>query len=351
MSNRNETKNSADRSTNTTSNKKTPVKPLLCENFVCQQLKFSELEMDSERSKAQGIAFPNYGDNNNKLIFQTPEFTITQYGIPQLGDYYKDDKSRSFFKFPFDPSQPGCLELEKMFTEIDQYMVKNQSTILGRYSKLYKYKPIIKEPMVEEEIDDDVVEEKKPKNSKTTEKKERFKYWRAKMDLSYPDCEVLTKVYIKGEASPVTVRSATDMTKYVPWGSTVRCIVMMNKLWAEKTKKSPDVKFREYGLVFKVMQVETTPRDNGGNVREAFSQYAFCDNSTEESDDEQEKDKQEKTDEDNNEEAEGEEEAEEGEGEEEAEDVEEEPEPEPEPPKKSSSKKSTSNAKSSRSKK
>ena len=366
MSQKTANKKTETKSASTTYQTRKPQKPFLCENFVSQKLTFTELDMDNERCKAQGIAYPNYGDG--KFIFQTPEFKITQYGIPSLGDYYKDDKDRCFFKFPLDPSQAGCVTLEKMFSEIDKYMIKNQPTILGKYAKVFKYKPIVKEPAPDEDLSE-IVEEtetdkKKSKAGKSSvEKKEKMRFWRAKMDLSYPDCEILTKVYVKGESTPVNVTTATEMNKYVPWGSSVRCIIMMNKLWAEKTKKNKEAKFREYGLVMKVMQMESTPRENAGNMRDAFSEYAFFDGTTQEgesdetnnngqvSDNNEKEDDNEKVEGTTNEELDGEDgeaEAEEDdvvggeaeEDEEEAEDDEEDdPEPEPEPPKKTSGKK------------
>jgi len=116
----------------------------------------------------------------------------------------------------------------------------------------------------------------------------RFKSWRAKWDYSFPDNLVETKVFIKNPTAepenrltPVPVRTVTDIHQHCPWGSRVRLIVAMSKVWAAKQKR--DVKkdkFRDYGITLKIIQMEVTPRESQ-NIRQLFSHYAFLDGSEE----------------------------------------------------------------------
>lgn len=250
--------------------------PVLCKNFDVNNFSFTEIG-ENERSKAQLISYPRY--NDSQFVFQTPEFQITQYGLPDLGEFCKTDNDRNYIKAPLDPDQQGCREIEEMLSKIDKYVQKNQNTILGRYvssKSKYSFTTCVKEPQEPEELEDasDNKKERKPKH----------KYWRAKFDLSYPEQKILTKVYVRrtNENGQVTreqvpVTNATEMSEYLKWGSRIRMIVMMNKLWAEKTKKDPRSEFKNYGLTFKIMQLEIEPREKAGSMKDAFGQFAFVD--------------------------------------------------------------------------
>ena len=89
--------------------------------------KVDELQLNNERSKSQMIAYLRYG--NGSVVFQTPEFEISQYGIPPLGDYAKTDDQRQTLKLPLDPEQEACKLLESMFSQIDKHMTKEQKEI------------------------------------------------------------------------------------------------------------------------------------------------------------------------------------------------------------------------------
>lgn len=64
----------------------------------------------------------------------------------------------------------------------------------------------------------------------------------------------------------------------MPWGSKVRMLVMANKLWADRTAKAnADKSTRSYGIGFKILQIETTPRERTGSYKEELKKYSFID--------------------------------------------------------------------------
>jgi hypothetical protein len=280
-----ETQSKASQQKATTSSeghKSAQVRPLLCEQFSIENLHTTELDTKSERAKSQYMAFVRYDYPEAKeqnFVFQIDNVKLTQYGMP-TGDseYYKTDDARSFVKLPLDPSQVNCARLERMLSSIDDQAINNKEKMLGKYAKLYTYSKLVREPSVKDEMDE--INENEKKDTKK-EEREKFKYCKLKFDLSFPDKEIVTQVYVNRDGKPVRVpiKNATELDEYLKWGSTIRCIVIMNKLWAAKAK---DVNgLRQFGLSMKIRQIEITPREGGGG-NEVLKHYAFIDDSTNE---------------------------------------------------------------------
>ncbi|QKF94039.1 hypothetical protein QKU48_gp0581 [Fadolivirus algeromassiliense] len=254
--------------------------PFLTENFSIKNYSLTPLE-HNERSEAHLIAYPR--NKESTFVFQTPEFTLSQYGIPPLGKYATTDAQRTTLKLPLDPDQPECVQLENMFKEIDNYMKTNQKKIFaGQDTGLsYVYKSIVREPKKQQQpVSDPKKKGAAPEPSKPQKPKCRF--WKAKLDINFDTKDIQTVVFAKNPASPdekptrKVVTNASDLEQYMPWGSKVRMIVMMNKMWAEKTEKDEGVPLK-FGLSFKVLSIETTPREKSGSYRDAIANYAFID--------------------------------------------------------------------------
>ena len=131
--------------------------------------RFSVTDMiDSKYIPKQKISYPmySYPKGDSQLIFETDPIKFVQYGIPLLGDYYKTDKDRNFFKIPCDPEQKACINLFKMLEKIDGFMVKNKKELFGKLADKYTYVPLVKKPYDnDDDIDDyDSREEKRRKN-------------------------------------------------------------------------------------------------------------------------------------------------------------------------------------------
>jgi hypothetical protein len=264
------------------SEKKTKTKVKLDE-FDVTKVKFEEIDMKMKGQK-QGIGYVRYvyPHGKNNFVLQVDAINMTQYGIPKKE--WVEGK-RTNFTIPFDPEQEGCNSLENMLTQVDEYTEENKKEILGKFAKLYTYQPIVRESAnLDDLITDDDDEDKK----KTTEDKVRFKYCKMKLDTTYPDCEIKTGVYVRDpetdKATYTPVANATQLSDYVNWGSEVRMIVMVNKLWAAKNKDKSGT--RSYGTTMKILQLDVKPRQSSGSIRNQFSRYAFddSDNSDEEDD-------------------------------------------------------------------
>jgi hypothetical protein len=227
----------------------------------------------------------------------------------------------------------------------------------------FSYKSIVREPKKDILIPDPKSAKKgQSQQDKSAPIKPKYKFWKAKLDLTYPEGKIQTILFVRDGTKPddkpkrVNVDTVTELEQYIPWGSKVRMIIMMNKMWAEKNPKDEEIP-QKFGLAFKVLSIETTPREKSGSYRDAIANYAFIDDGEEENDnnidnsgtntsgqsnkldsgvadnvDEIEEGEEEGEEEEEGEGEEGEEEGEEGEeGEEDVDEEEPEPEPEPEP--------------------
>jgi len=244
--------------------------------------KFSLTELaKNERSEAQFIAYPRYGEG--MFVFQTKEYELKEYGIPST-KYAKSAADRMTLKLALD-DQPANVENVQMFKQIDDHCVNptNKTKIFEPINLVnkkgqkvpFEYKPIIREPR-----ESDVIEEPKEKDQNKPEKV-KSNFWKAKLDTNYETGDIVTSIFVRDPENPTAkptkadVRTIEDLEKYLTWGSKIRLIVMMNKLWAEKAPKNS--KERQYGFGFKILSIETTPRVKQGSYKESISNYAFQD--------------------------------------------------------------------------
>ena len=93
-----------------------------------------------------------------------------------------------------------------------------------------------------------------------------------KLNLSWPDDKVLTKVFVvdkssgKKKRTAVEVETVDDVTKYVNWNGTFTPIVRPVKMWAQpSSKKDP-----EYGFVVKIVKLVAEPSTSGSGAYSAY---------------------------------------------------------------------------------
>jgi hypothetical protein len=273
-------------------NSKKSVPPVKCANFDSSCLSFTDLDIDNERNKAQMISYPRYTHQKHgesSYIFQTDWIQLTQYGLPKKGsepgDFYMNDTDRTFLKIPLDPEQESCQHLQDMLLKVDDYIETNKADIFKTFAaskkttgvkaaKLFTYQPIVRKPQDENEFGETIVDDKK---------KEKFLYCKMQFNTSYPEKDITSMVFIRDENDktqksnvPATVSSATDLENVgLVWGSKVRMIVMVNKLWAAKAKDNNGS--RRFGVTMKILQMEVIPREKSGSIKEQFTRYAFID--------------------------------------------------------------------------
>jgi len=219
------------------------------------------------------------------LLLQTPQIELNTYGIPKKGDYYSDDKQRSFIKVPLDQDNSDCKLFHDKLVELDALLDSDEMRvkIFGsiKKSKGYKYQSIIREPVVqtiEENSDSDDDNDNSQATSGTSYP--RPPYLKAKMNLDYESGNVTTNVYklVDGSRTQCKVSTLETVEQLVTFRSTIRMVLMPNKLWALKTFDG-----KRYGLSFKIMHLEVEPVLRS-SLKEYFTNDAFVDSDDEESD-------------------------------------------------------------------
>lgn len=232
------------------------------DKFEAERLTFTPLE-DNERSKGQRIAYPRYNHptlgENQPLFIQGPWMTLDNYGVPQIGEYYKEDKDRAFLKMPLNLEDKEIVkmvdELKKLDEKYDSDEFKNEN--FGAKAKKYKYQATVRT------TEDEEAEVQRPS------------YMKLKLDLTWPECNVKTEV-IKSELldngkrvrEPISVETVSDFANNVNYMCKFRPIFRPVKMWAhQKNMKDP-----AYGIVFKLVKVEVEPNKNSNNLYQNYLQ-------------------------------------------------------------------------------
>jgi hypothetical protein len=282
-------------------------KVILCKNFDKKRFLVTDIDKENERVKGQYLAYPRYdypGKGEGNLMFQTPEIKITQYGIPSLGEYYKDDTARTFVKVPFDPEQQGCTTFKTMLSQIDE-LAQDESflkKVLGKNYKSWTYTSMVREPAEQEDdlsadSDEESEEEEEKKDTKKSDTV-KFDYCKVKLDVNFGTGELATKFFVRDPAEAkvegkkkrpeeVKCKTVTELEEYLKWGSSVKMMIMVNKFWAAKTKQNG---VKSYGITMKAVQMEITPRESSGSLKEEFSKHAFISDEDESYEDDSEDD-------------------------------------------------------------
>ena len=244
------------------SSKKTKNQTVSHSDFEPSRLSWTDLE-ENDRSKGQKIAYPRYDHpilgKDQQLFLQFPQITLFTYGVPRIGEYYPDDKSRSFIKVPIDPSNDEVMGMISKFKKVDETLGSEEfrKKAFGKKWKKYSYVPFVREAVQDE--DDEV---------------SRPDYLKLKLDLTWPDDKVKTKVYSvtnengKKKRELVEVETVDDFTQYVNYQGKFTPIVRPVKMWAQPPgKKDP-----QYGFTAKVVMVQAEPALTGSS-----SSFTFLD--------------------------------------------------------------------------
>ena len=244
------------------------------DKFEADRLSFTPLE-DNERSKGQKIAYPRYNHpthgENQPLFIQGPWMTMSTYGVPTLGEYYKEDKDRAFVKCPIDMEDPEVVKMVNEFKKVDDRYGSTEfmNESFGKYAKKYTYQTIIRQPVADE--DEEVT---------------RPPYMKLKLDLTWPDCNVKT-VVVKSELlesgkrvrEEVEVETVNDFTSHVNYMCKFRPIFRPVKMWAHQQK----MKDPQFGIVFKLIKIEVEPNKNSNSLYQNYlSGDVFLDDEEEE---------------------------------------------------------------------
>ena len=241
---------------------------------------------ENDRSKGQKIAYMKYNHpkfgSDQPLIIQAPWIRMENYGVPRMGEYFKNDSDRAFVKIPLNESIPESAELIKMFIKFDELFSSKEfcSKMLKKYEK-YTYQPIFRKPVINDDEDDNDSKKKSSKQSTIP----KYPYIKLKIDTDYTSGEIKTKLYrseiidnkrIRQEIQDIT--SIDDFARIVCWNCNFRPIIRFVKFWAQPiTKKDPT-----WGVTFKIIKAEVEAPTKGNSLyKDYMNSDAFLDSDEE----------------------------------------------------------------------
>ena len=262
--------------------------------FNPANLSFTRLE-ENERSNGQLIGYQRFshsGKDNSTLELQFPWIKLTTYGVPTLNEktknYYKTDADRAHIRLPLDTEISEISVMVEKIKAIDTMMAdpENAKKLLGKNYKKYKYSPIFREAIVPQLDDDGSDSEEDTKKKEVKPVANKPPYIKLKLDLSWPDNNVKTKIFSseldvesnKRSRTKIDVTTIDEVASIIRYQSNIRCIAKPFKAWAHPiTKKDP-----EYGIGWKVIRVEVDKVEGSSVYKSMYESENFIDSDTEE---------------------------------------------------------------------
>ena len=269
-----------------TSHKQTEQETTKFQDFDVTQLSFTDLA-ENDRSKSQLIAYPRYGKTGQALMLQAPWIKLDDYGVPRMSEYIKSDADRAKLKIPLNSEHPESQSFHDKLVELDNYLGSQEmkDKFFGKKAAKYKYIPIVRSPLEEDEED-----ETKKKSKRT---RPYPPYLKPKVDTTWPETKIKSKIFkstlnengkrdrtanvvpvlddegknVVDEDGNLTYRpieSVTEYAEFVTYQSNVRAIISPVKLWAQKKPSGTDP-MMQYGLMFKIIKMEVEPGAGSGN--------------------------------------------------------------------------------------
>ena len=163
---------------------------ILYEDFDPSRLIINPVE-ETKTSKGQKLGYINYNHPTLgviKLLLQLPWIHMNYYGIPSIGDYYKEDAARMFVKTPLDENNKEILEFTSKIKELDLICKSDdfKTRILKKNINKYSYHDSYQVPVMKDDDDDD----DKNKNKK------KVPYIKLKINTKYPEGYINTVVFL-----------------------------------------------------------------------------------------------------------------------------------------------------------
>lgn len=262
-------------------------------DFNPANLSFTKLE-ENERSNGQLIGYPRFSHQgkDSSLELQLPWIKLTTYGVPTLNDktkkFYKTDTDRAHIRLPLDIENSEISEMVDKIKAIDTMMIDPETAkkLLGKNYKKYKYSPIYREAVAAPTDDGSESDSEDTKKKEVKPVTNRPPYIKLKLDLTWPDNNVRTKVFSseldiesnKRSRSKIDVTTIDDFASVIRYQSNVRCIAKPFKAWAHPpSKKDP-----EYGIGWKVIRIEVDRVEGSSVYKSMYESDKFIDSDTEE---------------------------------------------------------------------
>ena len=189
-----------------------------------EYLNFEEVKVGNNNTFVK----PTY-EHEDFPCLQFPWLTLSSFGVPQKGQYTKEDKQRMFIKVPIEMG-----DLYSQLMNIDEKMRKNIIDLSNLHifgsSLTYEYEPLLKYDV-----------------------KQNITYIKVKLDTSYPDDKILTEVWHLGDDTKglCQIDNIDAFAKCVPFKSEIRMLIKVSKLWVVNKK---------YGLTITLKKIQVKPR-------------------------------------------------------------------------------------------
>lgn len=201
---------------------------------------------EHKMNNSQKLSMVRYKVNGVESLcqIQSPNTRLFTYGIPRIGQFFPNDKSRAHVKVPEDVNDPKSVAFFNKLESVDEYFKSAdfKKKLFGseKVAATYIYQPVVRS----NEEDEDGNKTPGPR------------YIKVKIDLEWETNKVLTKCMIKqdGKRVPVNdVNTIDDLSKYVRFQSNICMVMIMNKIYASKNKVGGESK--KYGATFKLSQI------------------------------------------------------------------------------------------------
>ena len=217
-------------------------------DIVVANMQFTELS-DSNRIASKKISFITY--NGMNMMLQTPTLITEAYGIPRKGEFYKEDKTRNFYKLPFcherkqqeDVRYDQVEAFYKTLREIDIRCssVEFRKQMFGDKFDKYRYSPLVRDASKDEEQPVASASYKPP-------------YTKLKIQLDYRTQKPLVNIRDGLTKETKDVDTIDDCSQYLGYMSKVRFIIHFNKFYLMKASVGNGQK--QYGITLAIKHVE-----------------------------------------------------------------------------------------------
>lgn len=207
---------------------------------------------ENKWSKSQHIGYVRF--KSGQLLLKSDFSELSSGGVPREDEYHPTDDKRRFMKIPENEETKPFFDKLK---EIDVILGSDETKkrFFGKKSSKYSYVPIVRSPMQDD--DDEVV---KPN------------YIKCVFCTKYPEGTITTNVFkcdsieSGSKKEKLDIKTPDEAMKGIPYKSTNRYIISPVKTWVQL----PKIKDPQYGLTFKIIQVETIHNSSSGG---GFGKY------------------------------------------------------------------------------
>lgn len=226
-------------------------------------------------------------DETSGLVVQTGDIKITSYGVTKITEktksWLKTDEQRMYIRLPIDSNQPECIKLEKMCKALDDHMLNNKKTILSGLDGKFKTKQGESLDRLENTTYTTLIKYASSSDEEVSSDKPRMNAIKVKLNTHKKSKESETKIidtkfYRKSEDGKsreiVPVTTMADVEKLITLGCTIRCVIEISTLWANK-QPGLDGKTFAYGLQAKYIGIIVKKSGLSGSASNDYIESAL----------------------------------------------------------------------------